>query len=201
MVNNRLLVGFILIAIITGSNAYNNQENYSGTTEYNNYGVSFRYPTNAMIWETGHPDHGSPATDFSGRFSATKVSGGEFIEQVLVIWTVVRNVQTNDTVEDGLWDVLDDIRMDSNITLENFSETKTLAIDGFELVYIYFEGTQMGGKFNSIIGVMIIPWESLRSHRGYILGYVGSDGVFSEAELEEKFLEFLGSFEPVNLSP
>ena len=195
--NNRLMIGFTLIAILTGINVYNNQGNYSGTTEFNKYGVSFRYPTNAMVWETGHPDHGSPATDFSGRFSATTVSG-EAIEQVLVIWTVVRDVQANDTLEDGLWDVIDDISMSSNITLDNFSETKTITIDGFELIYIYFEGTQMGGRFNSIIGVMIIPWESLRSHRGYILGYVGSEGVFSKTELEEHYMNFLDSFKPVS---
>lgn len=195
--NNRLLVGFTLVAIITGINVYNNQENYSGTTEYNNYGVSFRYPTNAMVWETGHPDYGSPASDFSGRFSATTVSG-ESIEQVLVIWTVVRDVQQNDTLEDGLWDVIDDISMGSNITLDNYSETKTITINGFELIYIFFEGTRMGERFNSIIGVMILPWESLRSHRGYILGYVGSEGVFSETELEERYLNFLDSFKPVS---
>ena len=198
MVNNRLLIGFALIAIITGTNAYNNQENYSGTTEFNKYGFSLRYPTNAMIWETGHPDHGSPATDFSGRFSATTVTGDEFIEQTLVIWTVVSDHQSNDTLEDGLWEVIDGISMGSNIALGNFSETKMLTIDGYELVYVYFEGIQMGGRFNTVFGVMVIPWESLRSYRGYVLGYVGSEGVFSEAEIEERYLDFLGSFKPVS---
>ena len=196
--NNRLLIGFTLITIITGINVYNNQENYSGTTEFNKYGLSFRYPTNAMTWETGHPDYSSPASDFSGRFSATTVSGEEYIEQVLVIWTVIRDFQTNDTLEDAIWDVLDDISLDPNIILENVSETKTLTIDGYELIYIYFEGTQIGGRFNTIFGIMIIPWESLRSNRGYILGYVGSEGVFSEAEIEEQYLDFLDSFKPVS---
>jgi len=196
--NNRQLIGFALIAIITGTNAYNNQENYSGTTEFNKYGFSFRYPTNAMIWETGHPDYGSPASDFAGRFSATKVSGDEYIEQTMIIWTVVKDHQTNDTVEDALWVVINDISVDSNITLGNFSDTKTLTIDGYELVYVYFEGIQMGERFNTIFGVMIIPWESLCSYRGYILGYVGSEGVFSEAEIEARYLDFLNFFKPVS---
>jgi hypothetical protein len=196
--NIRLLIGFTLIAVLTGANVYNNQDRYSGTTEFNKYGFSIRYPSNAMIWETGFPDYYSPASDFSGRFSVTSVSVDESIEQALVIWTVVRDFSVNDSLEEALWDVIDDIVFNSNITLENFSELKKHSIDDHELVYIYFNGRQMEEKFNSIIGIMILPWDSFRSHRAYILAYVGSEGVFSEVEIKDKYLDFLGSFKPVN---
>jgi hypothetical protein len=197
---SRLRIGFILIAVLTGTNVYYNQDNYTGTTEFNKYGFSFRYPSNALIWEAGFPDYNSPASDFSGRFSATGISSDEVIEQVMVIWTVVNDFQLNDTLEDALWDVMDDISINPDIILGNFSELKMHSIDDYELVYIYFTGSQNGEKFNSIIGVMILPWESLRSYRAYIFGYVGSDEFLTKAEVEEKYLDFLNSFKPLDKS-
>ena len=196
--NNRFLIGFTLIAIITGVNVYNHQEDYSGTIEFNNYGFSLRYPSNAMIWEAGFPDLGSGTSDFSGRFQATRVSGNELIEQILVLWTVIPNTQENYTLDNELMDIIDEISLDSNITVENFSEFKTHEIGEHKLLYVYFEGMQPGLKFNSMIGVMVLPWESLRSNRGYIIGYISIDGVYSEIELEGKYLDFLESFKPVS---
>jgi hypothetical protein len=41
---------------------------------------------------------------------------------------------------------------------------------------------------------MAQPWPSLRSYRVYVLSYAADSTSTSEAQAEERFMEFLGSF-------
>lgn len=190
---NKLLTGLMLILMFTGFNVYNNQDRYSGKTVLDKYGFSFSYPANMMLMETGFPDYGSVASDFSGTVQATSISE-ERIEQLIVIWTVIREY---DELNGELMKVVEDLSNDSNITITYMSEIDTLESSNCTYRCIYLEANQRGLDFNAIISVTIIPWESLRSNRGYVIGYIASKGTYSEIELREVFLNFLKAFKPV----
>jgi hypothetical protein len=190
---NRLGIGFMLIVILTGFNVYKNQERYSGNIVSDMYGFSFSYPGNMMVMEAGFPDYASGASDFSGRVQATSFIE-ERIEQILVIWTVVREYGE---LNEELMKVVDDLNGNSNISINYLSEIETLEFNNCTYNYIYFEANQRGLNFNAVIGITIIPWAPLRSYRGYVIGYIASEGVNSESELRAEFLRFLNSFKPV----
>jgi hypothetical protein len=190
---NRLGIGFMLIVILTGFNVYKNQERYSGNIVSDMYGFSFSYPGNMMVMEAGFPDYASGASDFSGRVQATSFIE-ERIEQILVIWTVVREYGE---LNEELMKVVDDLNGNSNTSINYLSEIETLEFPNCTYNYIYFEANQRGLNFNAVIGITIIPWAPLRSYRGYVIGYIASEGVNSESELRAEFLRFLNSFKPV----
>ena len=194
MMMNRLLIGLTLVAITTGINVYNNQDNYSGKTEFERYGFSFLYPGNMMILESGFPDFGSGASDFSGCFQGTIVIG-ERIEQIQVVWKVV---QEYDTLEEALISLYEDVTNDSTITINYLSEIDAYENIEFTYKFLYFEADQEGLSFNAIIGITIIPWESLRSNRGYCIIYLATEGVYNESELKSTYIRFLSSFKPAN---
>lgn len=190
---NRLGIGFMLIVILTGFNVYKNQERYSGNIVSDMYGFSFSYPGNMNVMEAGFPDYASGASDFSGRVQATSFIE-ERIEQILVIWTVVREYGE---LNEELMKVVDDLNGNSNTSINYLSEIETLEFTNCTYNYIYFEANQRGLNFNAVIGITIIPWAPLRSYRGYVIGYIASEGVNSESELRAEFLRFLNSFKPV----
>jgi hypothetical protein len=190
---NRLLIGFTLIAVITGVNVYNNQDKYSGKTVLDKYGFSLSYPSNMMLIEAGFPDYSSGASDFSGMVQGTSIVE-ERIEQVTVIWTVVQEYSTLDR---ELMKVVEDVNGDSNVTINYMSEVKTQERDDYNYCYVYFEAQQRGLNFNAILGITVVPWQPLRSNRGYVIGYVASEGVYTESGLREVYLSLLDSFIPV----
>jgi hypothetical protein len=111
-----------------------------------------------------------------------------------VIWTVVREYGE---LNEELMKVVDDLNGNSNTSINYLSEIETLEFPNCTYNYIYFEANQRGLNFNAVIGITIIPWAPLRSYRGYVIGYIASEGVNSESELRAEFLRFLNSFKPV----
>lgn len=189
--NNRIIIGLTLIVIITGFNAITHSENYSGTEIFDKYGFSFRYPENFRTFEAGYPNFGDGASDFSGYFQAN-LEEGEAFEEILVIWSTINEPKSMDeelqNVIEGLSADVSIRQMDGNI--------KTYASENYTTHYVYGEFSQGELDFNAIISLQIIPWESLRSYRGYIVGYIATEGVYTEAELDVAFRAFMDDFTP-----
>ena len=147
-----------------------------------------------MIMESGFSDFSSEASDFSGCFQGTSVIG-EKIEQIQVVWKVV---QEYDNLEEALISLYEDVTNDSTISIDYLSKIETYENGKFTYKFVYFEADQEGLSFNAIIGITIIPWESLRSNRGYCIIYLATEGVYNESELKSTYIRFLDSFKPEN---
>lgn len=189
--NNRLIIGFTLIAIITGFNAITHSENYSGTEIFDKYGFSFRYPGNFRAFEGGYPNYGDGASDFSGAFQANLEEDQDF-KEILVIWSTINEPKS---LDEELHNVIEGISEEVTIKQMGWN-VKTYVGENNTAHYVYGEFSQGGLNFNAIISLQIIPWESLRSYRGYVVGYIAIEGVYTEAELDAVFRAFMTDFNP-----
>lgn len=189
--NSRLLIGFVVIAVITGFNAITHSENYSGTEIFDKYGFNFRYPGNFRAFEAGYPNFGDGASDFSGYFQANFEDGVNF-EEILVIWSTVNEPKG---LDEELHGVIDGMSEDVSVK-QMGGKVKAYVGENCTAHYVYGEFSQGGINFNAIISLQIIPWESLRSHRGYVVGYIALEGLYTEAELDAVFRAFMDDFNP-----
>lgn len=188
---NRLLIGFAVIAVITGFNVYNNPDYYTGMEEFNKYGFSFHYPGNFRPFEAGYPNFGDGASDFSGYFQAN-LEDGERFEEILVVWSTVNE---HKSLDEELHNVIEDMSEDVSVKHMGWN-VKEYVGENVNARYVYGEFSQNGINFNAMISLQIIPWESLRSYRGYIVGYIAIEGLYTETEIEERFRAFMGDFNP-----
>jgi len=141
--NSRLLIGFVVIAIITGFNAITHSENYSGTEIFDKYGFNFRYPGNFRAFEAGYPNFVDGASDFSGYFQANFEDGVNF-EEILVIWSTVNEPKS---LDEELHGVIDGMSEDVSVK-QMGGKVKIYVGENCTAHYVYGELSQGGINFN-----------------------------------------------------
>ena len=189
--NNRLLIGFTLVALITSYNVYQNQDSYSGNAVYTGFGFSFPYTENLNIYEQGSPDFGPEPSEFVGSVIAMTPSIDENFKEILVEW---RTTQESPSMEEVMEYYLNDLATSSDV---NFTDTiGPMYTQKGEHIVVYWimNGNQRGLEFMVVHGIWMEPWESLRSNRVYIVGIITPPTGYTPDMLDEMFRDFIESF-------
>ena len=188
----RLFIGLTIVALITAFNAYQHRDNYSGITEYEGYGFSFKYRSDLTLWVFGHPDYGSEATDLAGIVSARAMSIDENYIQNYVEW---RTVQSIPVLEDAGGEYLNKFETESGVTWRGSIGPRYLDKEGYQVAYWILNGTQRGLDFMVVHSCWVEPWESLHAYRLYNVDIITPDVVYTTESIDMLLKEFLASFE------
>jgi hypothetical protein len=191
--NTRTVALSLLVAgLVTGGNIWLHRgDTPLGYTEYSRYGFSLRYPSNWYPYEGGFTDPGAGASDFQGMFQAILFTE-EKVELMMVGWQA--SAEVDEGAASSVEGFVQSIEDTPNTTLTSMGPFKTVDKDGVEVTCVVFQLVQRGLPLTAVAGVMAQPWPSLRSYRVYVLSYAADSTSTSEAQAEERFMEFLGSF-------
>lgn len=187
----RLFIGLTIVALITGFNAYQHRDNYSGTTEYTGYGFSFKYRSDLTLWVYGHPDYGAEATDLAGIASARAMSIDENYLQYYVEWSTVQSIPD---LEDTGSEYLHRFETDAGVTWRGSIGPRYLNKDGYQVAYWILNGTQRDLDFMVIHSCWVMPWEPLHAYRLYNVDVLTPGVGYTTESIEELFKAFMESF-------
>ncbi|TRO51775.1 hypothetical protein E2P71_08660 [Candidatus Bathyarchaeota archaeon] len=189
--NNRLLIGFTLVALITTFNVYQNRDSYSGNAVYTGFGFSFPYTENLNIYEVGSPDFGPEPSEFAGSVVAMTPSIDENFKEILVEW---RTTQESPSLDEAMEYYLNDLATASHVNFTDTIGPRYIQKGEHIMAYWIMNGNQMGLEFMVVHGIWLEPWESLRSNRLYIVGIITPQVGYTPDMLDEMFRDFIDSF-------
>lgn len=189
--NNRLLIGFTLVALVTGFNVYQNREGFSGNTVYTGFGFSFPYTEDLNIYELGSPEYGPEPSEFAGAVIAIAPSIDENFKEIIVEWKTIQEP----IVEEVMEAYLDNLETNNEVNFTESIGPRYLQKGDFNISYWTMKGDQRGLEFMVVHGVWVEPWESLRSNRVYIVAIIVPPIGYTVDMLDIMFRELIGSFE------
>lgn len=194
---NARTVALSLLAagLVTGGNLWLHRgDTPLGYTEYNKYGFSLRYPSAWYPLEGGFTDPGAGASDVQGMFQAIYFSETR-VELMMVAWTIVEApIEAPEWGAHYVDEVIQNVGDTPNTTIIGVGPYETVDKDGVEVTYAVFKLVQRELPLTAVVGVMAQQWPSLRSYRAYVLSYAADSASASEAQVEERFHDFLDGF-------
>ena len=189
--NNRLFIGFTLVALITAYNVYQNRDSYSGNAVYTGYGFSFPYTENLNIFEMGSPEFGPEPSEFAGSLIAMTPSIDENFREIIVEW---RTIQETPSIEEMMEIYLNDLATSSDVNFTDSIGPRHIQKGEYTIPYWIMNGNQRGLEFIVVHGIWVEPWESLRSNRVYIVGIITPPIGYTPDILDEMFRELIEAF-------
>ena len=189
-ITSRLAVGFLLVALITGFNVYQNRDSYSGNTVYTGFGFSFPYTENLMLYEMGSPDFGPDPSEFAGSVIAMTPSIDEDFKEIIVEW---RTIQETPSIEEIMEYYLNDLATTSDVNFTASIGPRHIQRGEYTVAYWIMNGNQRGLEFMVVHGIWVEPWVSLRSNRVYIVGIITPTVGYTPEMLDEMFRDFMDS--------
>jgi hypothetical protein len=187
----RLFIGLTIVALITAFNAYQHKDNYSGTTEYEGYGFSFKYRSDLTLGISGHPNYGVEATDLAGIVSARAMSFDEDYLQYYIEWSTVQSIPD---LEDAGAEYLHRLEIDGGVNWSGSIGPIYLDKEGYQVAYWILNASQGDLHFMVVHSCWVEPWESLRSYRMYNVDVITPDVGYTTESIDACFREFLESF-------